>query len=511
MQSHPPLEGLAPGSPARGERRPLDLSGPVPAVLALIGCALFAVSIPPVPDHGYQFYLATQLLDGARLYVDVGAADQHPPLVTWLAAAFVALGRATGVSAMLLHSLAVSCTVAASIYCVWRLARLSGFMVAVLVLALMALAGPYFGQGEHLALVLALPYLASAAAVRDGRQLSRRASILIAIVAALGLAMKPYFALVWVGVELYIAQGRGARSLLRAESLAIFLVFLLYVIATAVFTPDFFKLVPAVLNLYPHFAHVSLRSMLFDRRTLLLVVALAAARTMQQDDGAKHLADIISIAALAMFSAVLMQGKGWGYHWYPVNALAVVLCGLATAPHVSRYARIAVPALAVAAVVVMNLQVQRTERLLVQAPSFLPGMMRATERYAKGGSIIALSHTLNVAFPLVNLSGARWGLPYGHLWMIPAIYEDAWEGRAPFHYRVAGKWQGLEQQMFDRVWTSIERIDPAIIIVPLPFANGFNMRQYFETDPRFRDRFRRSPVLDTVGYYLVIGRPAGAP
>jgi hypothetical protein len=41
----------------------------------------------------------------------------------------------------------------------------------------------------------------------------------------------------------------------------------------------------------------------------------------------------------------------------------------------------------------------------------------------------------------------------------------------------------------------------------VPLANGFDMRAYFETDARFRARFARSPVIDTIGRYIVLGRP----
>jgi hypothetical protein len=65
----------------------------------------------------------------------------------------------------------------------------------------------------------------------------------------------------------------------------------------------------------------------------------------------------------------------------------------------------------------------------------------------------------------------------------------------------------VEQEMFDRLWDRISRDDPAITIVQAPFANGFDMRAYFETDVRFRERFARSPVLDTIGSYIILGRP----
>ena len=74
----------------------VDLAGPMVAALGALGCASFALSMPPVPDHGYQFYLAGKLLDGAKLYVDVAVADMHPPLFTWMAAGLELLARALG-------------------------------------------------------------------------------------------------------------------------------------------------------------------------------------------------------------------------------------------------------------------------------------------------------------------------------------------------------------------------------------------------------------------------------
>jgi hypothetical protein len=65
--------------------------------------------------------------------------------------------------------------------------------------------------------------------------------------------------------------------------------------------------------------------------------------------------------------------------------------------------------------------------------------------------------------------------------------------------------------MFDRIWASIAREDPALIILHVPLASGFDMRAYFETDARFRDHFARSPTIDTIGRYIILGRPVASP
>ena len=61
-----------------------------------------------------------------------------------------------------------------------------------------------------------------------------------------------------------------------------------------------------------------------------------------------------------------------------------------------------------------------------------------------------------------------------------------------------------EQQMFDRIWASIEQKRPSLMLVQLPLTNGFNTRDYFSTDPRFRELFDHASLVATVGIYWVI-------
>jgi hypothetical protein len=499
------LHPIAPSAPPHSRGL---LTGPLPAVLALGVTGIYVATLAPVSDHAWQFYMAERMLDGARLYVDVGAADMHPPLFTWLAAAVAALGRLVGVSGLALYPGLVWLATAASLFAWWRVGPASGWLLGVWVIVLLPMAGPFFGQGEHLALVFALPYLAGAATTAEGRPPARKAGLAAALAAAVGLAMKPYFALVWLAVEVLVARRRGWRSFLRAESVTIAAVFVLYVVATAVVTPTLFRLLPWLMALYPRFAPAPFMTLLLDPRGVLVAAGLVAAWLLRDDARVGQTARILGATCLAMYAAVLLQGKGWGYHWYPACATAGVLIGLALRPLAARFAPTGV-LLAIIAVAWMQLQWNRTIELVARYPGSLPQMMEVVERHAPtGGSILGLTHLLQPGFPLVNLTGTRWSSPYAHLWMVPALYADAWVGRAPVRYRDTREFRAFEQQMFDRLWAAVERDDPHLTILQAPMAGGFDMRAYFETDARFRERFRRSPVLDTVGRYVILGRPA---
>jgi hypothetical protein len=479
------------------------LSGPFSSAIAVLGCGLFALSLPYVPDHGYQFYLARELLGGARLYVDVAAADMHPPLFTWFAAGLEAIARLVGTSGLAIYSGFVAVCAALTLYSLWRIGPRSPFVLMSFVLVLLPLSGPSLGQGEHLTLLFALPYLAMRASTRPAERYSPAVRVLIAVAAAFGFAMKPYFALVWIGTELYCARTEGMRSLLRLENIVIAVCLALYVVATALITPEFFEILPWLMKLYPRFRYGPFVRVLADPRLLLLIGALLALRLRGIEPEWKRFADILAIAAVAMYCAVLLQKKGWAYHWYPVIALSLVVLAIAVKSRVERF-RILLPVAAVFAVVWMNSQVSRTTRILASTPTFLADLLPITEKHAQGRPIVALAQNIQAGFPLVNYAGVDWASPYAHLWMIPAIYDHAWYDGARWRYRDAGEWRVLEQQMFDRIWTTIEQKRPSLMLVQLPLTNGFNTREYFSTDPRFRALFDHATLVATVGLYWVV-------
>ncbi len=504
--STPPREMAAAGAETQAAATDVSL---LAGILAFAGCALFVAMLPPVSDHAYQFFMAERVLAGARLYIDIGAADMHPPLFTWLAMAVTVLGRVFGTDGLTIYPFLVALLVPAVVLWVRHIRGATGWMLAVFAFALLGIAGPYAGQGEHLAVVLVLPYLAGTASAAHGQPLRRWAAVAAGLAAAIGLAMKPHFALVWLAVELWLATRNGLRSLLRTEAVTIGAVFVIYVLATILIAPTLFALIPTIGRLYPRFAPRPFLDVLVDARVLLLLAALVAAWWTRDTDARGSFARVFALAALAMYATLLLQGKGWGYHWYPVNAIAALLCALAVRPFLGRIA-IAAPALAAVAIFMLPRQIERTAKLLVRDPTYLAELMEVVEQHADGGAIVAISPLLETGFPLVSLTGARWASPYAHLWMVPALYSDERGYRLPIGYRETGKWQALEQQIFDRLWEAIEREDPAVILMHIPFASAFDFRAYFETDARFRERFARHPVVDTVGRYIVLGPPPPA-
>ena len=80
----------------------------------------------------------------------------------------------------------------------------------------------HYGQPGHVVTVLMLPYLLSAARRAAGRGVSIRLAILAGLLAGAGIALKPFFVIPWLCVELFVRiRTRQPRSLMAPENICI--------------------------------------------------------------------------------------------------------------------------------------------------------------------------------------------------------------------------------------------------------------------------------------------------
>jgi hypothetical protein len=114
-------------------------------------------------DNAWLLYTASRVVDGARLYVDV--VEINPPLIIWLEIPIVWLARSSGLAPVeVFRAVVLGGALASATACNWIAGRAfpsmrssqAFFLVA---LALIALPVSWFGQREHLLMILVLPYL----------------------------------------------------------------------------------------------------------------------------------------------------------------------------------------------------------------------------------------------------------------------------------------------------------------------------------------------------------------
>ena len=256
------------------------------------------------------------------------ATEQHPPLYTWMCTLVTWVARILHLDPVRAFLAVVSVSCAACAFVALRIARgpailLLGFGAAAL--ASYGLAG---GSGEQMSSAFALPYIAAAAALiqgrENGREQGKRWGIFIGVVAGIGMALKPHYALVWLLVEAAVAwQRRSWRSFLRPTSVAVFSVWIAYIAATALFTPAYFQAAMNAARYYGAFMKAELPFVLATSPYIFLLTVWLLYFLGRRWTDQAVLGRLLLLAATAMWLAGMVQMKGWYHHWTPAIGLTM--------------------------------------------------------------------------------------------------------------------------------------------------------------------------------------------
>jgi hypothetical protein len=483
-------------------------------------------------DVGWVLYVAEQMLDGDRIYSDI--VEENPPLIFWISQPSVLLGQAFGTSPILVFNLMVLAGAALAgallyrVLCrgrpeasgVWALSVV-GFVIGFEILA----PGYEFGQRENLFLIAVMPYLFGAAVRADGRQLGKKLAVLVGLVAGMGLAIKPYFLLFWVVVEIVLFFS-DRQAWKRTENLCIVGVQALYVFMVIGLTPGYLKMIEIASTVYDSYGapgspmlllHSSVAWYLVAAGLFVLVRPLAFDRQPRR---------FLLAGSLGFLAVALVQGKGWDYHYDPLTAasgvlIAVILQGFAMrADSLAKVLRFGSAGLFLA--IWLLLDVAGASALVQSSWNVVgPGRLQRTfvgdltevvKDHAWRQPVWFLSTSIVPAFPVVNLSEAQWSSRFCCLWLLPGLYSPQERASTPFAYREREEMGELERYLVDAVVEDLKSKPPTLLFVDQsPDRQGFGRSQidyleYFLRDPRFASLFENYRNLGEVGPYRVYKR-----
>ena len=486
------------------------VAGGVVTVVALV--ATWA-QLQFTPNHDASWYLwaGRRLLEGADLYrTDI--LEINPPLIIVLSAGVVWVADLVRVDQHAALVLLVGLVCWASCLCSVCLVvpgrhSAQGFLGAVAAFAaittwaLLGIPGYDFGQREHLASALLLPYAALSASPQARRRWPA-VEVVGAVAAGIACSLKPQFVLAFGAIEL----ARAPVSPPRWRPLVIVLATgLSTLVATALMYPAYFTtIVPLARRAYPEYLQfvgdfVSLRSILLLGGSGLSL-ALLSRRTRMVWPWTFWWA---SVAGYAIYC---LQTTGWPYHalvwktFFGVTAGVITLMAFdawtASNRKVGRSATVAgflLVALLSSRVVFKAHRHQTTREFHDVA------QLTATVRqWAPHGEHVAfLSPSLYPAFPSVLLGGARWGIRYPHLWTLSIAWKEETVGLSQLadDTRVA-----IAEDLETRV--------PAALFVDTrpyrpPLASGVDILAFFKRSPRFVRAFSHYRLVDRVGGFEV--------
>lgn len=501
----------------------------VAALLLFALGALYILSLPDNHDNAWLLYASGRILGGAELYVDV--VESNPPLIFFFAIAVKSLSNLIAVQDLFLFQAIVLGVIAAALGLFWTVLRrvvddslggVAGVLLLVAVFLLVPFVGYHFGQREHLAIVLTLPYLVAVAGRADGVSLPTGLAVAIGVAGGLGFAIKPFFLLVWLAVEAYLFLFCSRSLWKRPEQLSVLGLFAVYALAAAIFTPAYFRLAVTAISVYGGYHSYGPDYIIRYWVTLFLLVVLLAHSNVESSRQLRQLRRTFSVAATAFWVVVLVQNKGWDYHWIHVKVVTILLLTLVAADALSHVVRgrlrpslgwvpvglVAVGLFAGSAVLYRSIEEEWEE--LKSWPWRLYRMMNVVEEYASGGTISSLSTTLQAGFPLVNYTGVTWGSRFPCLWLLPGLYMDVDSVGEVYPYHPPEGWGELEQYIVDSVVDDLREYQPDLLIVddfiPGVTMNGFDYLEYFGQDPRFRRLFSAYQPLVRIDNYRIYRR-----
>lgn len=472
--------------------------------------------------------MAGRVLGGGRLYVDV--VEVNPPLVVWINLPVVALARLTGWSEIAVYrGLIWTAALLALVLSHRALSRLGpavpagrrqALLVAIAVV-LLGIPGGYFGQREHLALILVLTWLVLAGTRLDGSGAPRGEAILLGALAAVGIGLKPQFALVPLLVAAYgWAVGPRPRRL-EPDFLAMAAVLGAYAVAVPLLAPEYLALVQRLGTVYWDYVRRPLGTILAgDLRPLSVLWALGYWVVARRLTDQVRLADVLGLATLGFMLAVVLQHKGFGYHYYPAigSGLLLAFLGLlggSRRPLTPPFRMMAQGAGMLVLLPVLVLFLGWTARRAAGEARLGPVAEGSREIAAflqtRGTAepVAIWSPWMDDSFPLVLERRVVWASRYPFVWFLPAFYRRQLSGPGPVRCHRQGEMGAEERALLETMAEDLRRWRPALVFVRKPEENELlriPVLGCLGELPMFRREFAAyRPIVD-LGHFRVYQR-----
>jgi len=472
-------------------------------------------------DVGWFLYGASRLLDGGALYRDI--VDPNLPAIYFLNVPPAWIGQLTSLRPTVVFKAYVIGLALLSLALCSRSLRtalpsISAQARAYFLITLLAVFIPYagsdFGQREHFFLLLVMPYLLLAQAWSRRIPVSPGLCVLAGFLAGIGLAIKPFFLLLWILVEGYLVLARGVESLWkRRENWGVAVVqfgSLAYIVFAA---PDYYRhVLPLTWQVYDA-ANVRLVSLLSLNATLLCAVALLVLFVIPGGAELREFRRVVALAAVGALGSGLLARKGFGYHFYPAGALSIFFLVIAAWDLSTRVRgmekRLWRAFLAATAVLALVLW----QRSKTPPDDLVDPLIRLTEQHAKGEDIVLYNLGEHPAFPLVNYAPARWASRFSSVWFLSGLYRyhDVRPDGARFPYRRQAEMGSAERYVFEALVSDLVEAAPRLVMIDcrtrlIANLNSFDLIEYLSRDARVAELWRNYRHLTTIHCIQVFKR-----
>jgi hypothetical protein len=303
-------------------------------VFLLVATSLVVDPLRVNYDVAVAISIARLLLRGATPYVDY--VNLNPPLIHYLHVLPAWVAARLGANPIVTFSWLVMGLTGWTVFAVHRITRnlenrpAATTIEAVIVLDVALISWKLavynaFGQREHLFILLFLPYfLLRWLRLHHHKEVGKNFAIIVGVLAAIGICLKPHFLLIWIAVEAFLALETGSlRKSVTAELLTVVVAGLGYAVH--------FLLLPAAVRAgigemlallgsggyraYGDYSPIGI----FTSDLKIITVALAPFVFVRDRRGELgSLLRLSGVLVLASLAEAALQSRGFFYHGIPV-------------------------------------------------------------------------------------------------------------------------------------------------------------------------------------------------
>ncbi len=486
---------------------------------------------PPINhDVAVLLDVSGRWVAGEKLYVDV--IDENLPFTFILHAIPVLTAKLLPGDVTFWFTAWVVAGIAGSFVACQRLVRhipsadhalTEALLPPVLLFLFTVLPNEHFGQREHLMFVACAPYLLASMARSEGVSLPRGSALAIALVAGVGLALKPYFLAIPAAVELYLLVHRRWRTTLADPIpwtiLAVALIHL--VLMYTVFSTFGRFVMPMAIESYAPIGDQGWRQVLVSNVMAPTLVALLILGTFAVFLTRTMAARVLLAFGIGAALSAVAQAKGWPYHVLPALSVAILLAAFTLSQTIDRYLPISrsghrLPVAVISATLMVLLYFQAA----LYTPPFykqreyndsIGGVLRhIVEQNAPHRTIMTLSPGIYPFWPMLNYLHGRMTMRFLSMWVVQGVYAGCED--FPALYNAPDDMGDTEKFVFDAVSDDFAKGRPDLLIVDqipgMPRCQGkvFDYLEYFQQNKVFATAFSDYEHLMDFDRYRIFKR-----
>ncbi|MCR9192526.1 MAG: hypothetical protein NXI01_07680 [Gammaproteobacteria bacterium] len=284
-------------------------------------------------DVALVSHIAQQFLQGETYAHNI--SDPNPPMIFYLYFVPIIVSKLSGIAVIYTLRTYILLLIMLSILCSHGFIKtllgpptnrcnknMAYLLTYGLAYTLLFLPADTFGQREHFYVILTTPYLFLAACRLDNKHVSHIVAIFVGVSAGIGFAIKPFFLLTLLLIELLlVAQKRHARGWLRPESGICISIIMLYGLCVLLFYPAYLS---TILPFWmPYF-----RGLAVPWTTVILTpsfiwcCAAIFLYVLKQETAHTKLKTVLILSITGNLIAYVIPQVTWYYHIFPALAMS---------------------------------------------------------------------------------------------------------------------------------------------------------------------------------------------